>query len=334
MLSNLTFEHPQWFTALLVLPLLLLWYILKHKQQWASLTLSSTKGFNKSSSILPRLRHFLFVFRLLALALLITAMARPRTVDESTKIKKTEGIDIVMAIDVSASMLAKDLKPNRLEALKKVATDFVSNRPNDRFGMTVFSGESYTKTPLTSDKEITLNAIESIEYSEIIEGGTAIGMGLATSVNKLKDSKAKSKVIILLTDGVNNTGFIDPETATELAIEYDIKAYTIGLGSNGEALSPVAVRPNGRFVYRNVKVEIDEELLNTIATKTEGKYFRATNNSTLKAIYDEIDQLETSEIEELKFYNYDEKFRLLLLIALGLLVLEQLLKFTLFRSLV
>lgn len=334
MLSNLTFEHPQWFTALLVVPLLLLWHILKHKQQWASLTLSSTKGFNKSSSILPRLRHFLFVFRLLALALLITAMARPRTVDESTKIKKTEGIDIVMAIDVSASMLAKDLKPNRLEALKKVATDFVSNRPNDRFGMTVFSGESYTKTPLTSDKEITLNAIESIEYSEIIEGGTAIGMGLATSVNKLKDSKAKSKVIILLTDGVNNTGFIDPETATELAIEYDIKAYTIGLGSNGEALSPVAVRPNGSFVYRNVKVEIDEELLNTIATKTEGKYFRATNNSTLKAIYDEIDQLETSEIEELKFYNYDEKFRLLLLIALGLLVLEQLLKFTLFRSLV
>ncbi|MGB2087328.1 MAG: vWA domain-containing protein [Psychroflexus salarius] len=334
MLSNLTFEHPQWFTALLVLPLLLLWYILKHKQQWASLTLSSTKGFNKSSSILPRLRHFLFVFRLLALALLITAMARPRTVDESTKIKKTEGIDIVMAIDVSASMLAKDLKPNRLEALKKVATDFVSNRPNDRFGMTVFSGESYTKTPLTSDKEITLNAIQSIEYSEIIEGGTAIGMGLATSVNKLKDSKAKSKVIILLTDGVNNTGFIDPETATELAIEYGIKTYTIGLGSNGEALSPVAVRPSGSFVYRNVKVEIDEELLKTIATKTEGKYFRATNNSTLKAIYDEIDQLETSEIEELKFYNYDEKFRLLLLIALGLLVLEQLLKFTLFRSLV
>ncbi|SHE69614.1 Ca-activated chloride channel family protein [Psychroflexus salarius] len=334
MLSNLTFEHPQWFTALLVLPLLMLWYILKHKQQWASLTLSSTKGFNKSSSILPRLRHFLFVFRLLALALLITAMARPRTVDESTKIKKTEGIDIVMAIDVSASMLAKDLKPNRLEALKKVATDFVSNRPNDRFGMTVFSGESYTKTPLTSDKEITLNAIQSIEYSEIIEGGTAIGMGLATSVNKLKDSKAKSKVIILLTDGVNNTGFIDPETATELAIEYGIKTYTIGLGSNGEALSPVAVRPNGSFVYRNVKVEIDEELLKTIADKTGGKYFRATTNSTLKAIYDEIDQLETSEIEELKFYNYDEKFRLLLLIALGLLVLEQLLKFTLFRSLV
>lgn len=334
MLSNLTFEHPQWFTALIVLPLLMLRYILKHKQQWASLTLSSTKGFNKSSSILPRLRHFLFVIRLLALALLITAMARPRTVDESTKIKKTEGIDIVMAIDVSASMLAKDLKPNRLEALKKVATDFVSNRPNDRFGMTVFSGESYTKTPLTSDKEITLNAIQSIEYSEIIEGGTAIGMGLATSVNKLKDSKAKSKVIILLTDGVNNAGFIDPETATELAIEYDIKAYTIGLGSNGEALSPVAVRPNGSFVYRNVKVEIDEELLKTIADNTGGKYFRATNNSTLKAIYDEIDQLETSEIEELKFYNYDEKFRILLLIALGLLVLEQLLKFTLFRSLV
>ncbi len=334
MLSNFTFEHPQWFWALLIIPVLIIWQVLKHKQQWASVILSNTKGFQGLSTLLPKLRPILWIFRLLALAFLITAMARPRTVDETTKIKRTEGIDIVMGIDVSSSMLARDLKPNRLEALKNVATDFVKSRPNDRFGVTVFSGESYTKTPLTSDKEITLNAINSIEYSEIIEGGTAIGMGLATSVNKLKESTAKSKVIILLTDGVNNAGFIDPETATELALEYDIKTYTIGLGSNGEASSPVAIAPDGSFIYRNVKVEIDEDLLKTIAKKTEGKYFRATSNTSLKTIYNEIDQLETSEIEELKYYNYDEKFRLLLLIAIGLLIIEHVLKFTLFRSLV
>lgn len=334
MFANLTFEHPQWLWLFAVIPLLILWAIFSHKKKYSSLLLSSTKAFKNQQSLIASLRPFLLVLRLAALCFFIVAMARPREVDESTKVKKTEGIDIVMSVDVSASMLAKDLKPNRFEALREVAKDFVKQRPNDRFGITIFAGESYTKTPITSDKEITLKAIEAIEFNDLIEGGTAIGMGLATSVNKLKESEAKSKVIILLTDGVNNSGFIDPVTATELALQYNTKVYTIGIGTNGEALSPVAVRGDGSFVYRNVKVEIDEALLKDISKQTGGKYFRATDNEKLKSIYNEIDKLETSEIEEFKYYNYDEKFRLLILIGLGFLCLEQLLKFTIFRSFV
>jgi Ca-activated chloride channel family protein len=261
-------------------------------------------------------------------------MARPRTVDVTTKVKKTEGIDIIMAVDISASMLARDLEPNRLEALKKVANNFVNGRPNDRIGLVIYAGESYTKTPLTSDKSIIINALNDLDYTQNIEGGTAIGMGLATSVNKLKDSKAESKVIILLTDGENNAGFIDPITATQLATEYDIKTYTIGVGSNGMALSPVGIKPNGQFEYRNVEVKIDEALMKTIAESTGGKYFRATDNEKFQAIYEEIDALEKTEIEEFKFYNYDEKYRFFLIIAGALLFLEFLLKHTLFRSFV
>ncbi|MGO2102230.1 MAG: vWA domain-containing protein [Psychroflexus halocasei] len=334
MFANLTFEHPQWLWLLTVIPLLILWAVLSHKKKYSSLLLSSTKAFQGQQSLLAKLRPFLLVLRIAALCFFIVAMARPREVDESTEVKKSEGIDIVMSVDVSASMLAKDLKPNRFEALRQVAKDFVNQRPNDRIGITIFAGESYTKTPITSDKEITLKAIDGIEFNDLIEGGTAIGMGLATSVNKLKESEAESKVIILLTDGVNNSGFIDPVTATELALEYDTKVYTIGIGTNGEALSPVAVRGDGSYVYRQVKVEIDEALLKDIAQQTGGKYFRATDNEKLKSIYDEIDKLETSEVEEFKYYNYDEKFRLLILIGLGLICLEQLLKFTVFRSFV
>ena len=199
--------------------------------------------------------------RLLALGLLIAALARPRTVDISTRTKTTRGIDIVMAIDVSASMLAKDLSPNRLEALKEVASDFIDGRPNDRIGLVEYAGEAYTKTPITSDKSIVLRSLRDIKYNTIIESGTAIGMGLATSVNRLKDSRAKSKVIILLTDGVNNSGFIDPKIASELAMEYGIKVYTIGLGTNGMALSPIGINPDGSFRYGRQQVEIDEKLL-------------------------------------------------------------------------
>jgi Ca-activated chloride channel family protein len=250
----------------------------------------------------------------------------------STKTKTTKGIDILMAIDVSASMLAKDLKPNRLEALKNVASEFIAQRPNDRIGLVEYAGESYTKTPITSDKAVVLQSLKSIEYNTIIEGGTAIGMGLATAVNRLKDSKAKSKVIILLTDGVNNTGFIDPRTASELAVEYGIKTYTIGLGTNGMALSPVAVDRAGRFVYDRVQVEIDEALLKEIAKATGGEYFRATNNKKLEEIYGEINKLEKTEIEEFKFSNYDERFRPLVLLAGLLLLVELALRFTVFRS--
>jgi len=273
----------------------------------------------------------LFGFRTLALVLIIVAMARPQSVDVSTKTKKTRGIDIVMAIDVSASMLAKDLKPNRLEALKDVAGKFIARRPNDRIGLVEYAGESYTRTPVTSDKNIIFNSLKEIKYNTIITGGTAIGMGLATAVNRIKDSKAKSKIIILLTDGVNNSGFIDPLTASELASEYGIKTYTIGLGSNGMALSPVAIR-NGKIQYSRIQVEIDEKLLKEIAQGTGGKYFRATNNKKLEEIYAEINQLEKTEIEEFKYYNYEEKFRPLVLWALALLVFEFLLRHTLLKS--
>jgi Ca-activated chloride channel family protein len=334
MFEGIEFLNKEFFWLLLLLPLAVLWYLFKYKKQTAELKISSLKGFKTGNSILPKLKHLLFILRLLVLAFLITALARPRTVDVSTKTKTTRGIDIVMAIDVSASMLAKDLRPNRLEALKKVAAQFIKERPNDRIGLVEYAGESYTKTPITSDKAIVLRSLESIKYNTIIDGGTAIGMGLATSVNRLKDSKAKSKIIILLTDGVNNSGFIDPKIASELALEYGIKAYTIGLGTNGMALTPMSILPNGNFQYGRAKVEIDEELLKEIADVTGGKYFRATNNKKLAEIYEEINKLEKTEIEEFKYYNYEEKYRPLVLLAGMLLLLELLLRFTIFRSFV
>nr|WP_321234748.1 VWA domain-containing protein [uncultured Psychroserpens sp.] len=334
MLEGVEFLNKEFFWLFLLLPLAITWYFFKRKYQTAELKMSSIKGFKVGNSILPKLRPLLFVCRLLALAFLITALARPRTSDETTKTKTTKGIDIVMAIDVSASMLAKDLLPNRLEALKKVAAEFIQGRPNDRIGLVEYAGESYTKTPITSDKAIVLRSLRDIKYNTIIEGGTAIGMGLATSVNRIKDSKAKSKIIILLTDGVNNSGFIDPKIASELAVEYGIKVYTIGLGTNGMALSPYSILPNGNFQYRRVQVEIDEDLLNEIADVTGGRYFRATNNKKLKEIYNEINKLEKTEIEEIKYTTYDEKYRPLVLIALGLLLLEALLRLTVFRSFV
>ena len=331
MLQGIEFTHKELLWLLLVVPALLIWYIAKHKKQTAVLEISNSLGLLKGNKLWLFLKHGLFALRALALALIIVAMARPQTVDVSTKTKTTRGIDIVMAIDVSASMLAKDLKHNRLEALKKVASKFISRRPNDRIGLVEYAGESYTRTPVTSDKSIILKSLSDIKYNTIITGGTAIGMGLATAVNRIKESKAKSKIIILLTDGVNNSGFIDPQTASELAIEYGIKTYTIGLGSNGMALSPVAIN-NGVFQYSRIQVEIDEELLKEIANATGGKYFRATNNKKLEEIYDEIDKLEKTEIEEFKYYNYEEKFRPLVLLALALLVIEFLLRHTLLRS--
>jgi Ca-activated chloride channel family protein len=334
MFDNIEFSNPLFFWLFLTLPLAIAWYIWKRKKQTPSVKLSSIKGFKAGSSILPKLRPFLFVLRLVALAALITAMARPQTTEVTTKTKSTRGIDIIIAIDVSASMLAKDLRPNRLEALKLVAADFIKGRPNDRIGLVEYAGESYTKTPITSDKSIVLSSLNSIRYNNIIEGGTAIGMGLSTAVNRLKDSKALSKVIILMTDGVNNAGFIDPKIASELALEFGIRTYTIGVGTNGTALSPVALNNNGSFVYDNVTVEIDEDLLKEIAEVTGGKYFRATNNKKLKEIYDEIDKLEKTEVEEFKYTNYEEKYRPLILLAGILLLLELLLKFTVFRSFV
>ena len=304
----------------------------KRNQQSATLKISSLKGFQGQNSFLAKLKPVLFILRLLALSSLIIALARPRTVDVSNQTKTTKGIDIVMAVDVSGSMLAKDLKPNRMEALKDVAQTFVENRPNDRIGLVVYAAEAYTKTPVTSDKAIILKAIKSIKYDNILQDGTGIGMGLTTAINRLKDSKAKSKIIILLTDGVNNAGFIEPETASDIAEQYGIKVYTIGIGTNGTAEFPYAIAPNGKFLFRMMPVEIDESLLKSIAKKTNGKYFRATSNSKLEQIYDEINKLETTEIEELKFYDFDEKFRPLVWLAGILLLLEIALRNTLFKS--
>nr|WP_299071986.1 VWA domain-containing protein [uncultured Allomuricauda sp.] len=330
MFENIEFANPQFFWLLLLLPLALLWYFFKRREEIASLRISSIKGFTVSS-LASKLKPILFAIRLLALAAIITALARPQTEDISTRTKTTKGIDIVMAIDVSSSMLARDLKPNRLLALKEVAGDFIKQRPNDRIGLVGYAAESYTKTPITSDKSIVLAALREITYGEL-EDGTAIGMGLATSVNRLKESKAISKVIILLTDGVNNSGFIEPKTAADLAAEFGIKTYTIGLGTNGNALSPVAYNTDGTYRYGMRQVEIDENLLKEIATVTGGKYFRATNNESLEEIYDEINKLEKTEIEEFKYYKYEEKFRPLILLAGALLLLEWALRNSIFKS--
>lgn len=331
MFKNIIFAHPQFFWLLLLLPLMILWHFFWDKKSKPSVTISSTVAFKRAKSLYNQLYHLLFLLRIIAIALLIIALAHPQTRSESAKTKITEGIDIVMAIDVSASMLSQDLKPNRFEALKKVASQFVKDRPNDRIGLVIYAGESYTKTPVTSDKSIILNALSELTYGQI-EDGTAIGMGLATAVNRLKESKAKSRVIILLTDGVNNTGFIDPQTAAELAAEYGIKVYTVGIGTNGMALSPYALNIDGSIIYRMQQVDIDEPLMKKIAKTTNGRYFRATNNQKLQQIYDEINQMETTKVEEFKYTEVDEKFRLWVLIAGVLLLLEFLLKHTLFRN--
>ena len=331
-MKEVTFLNPQFFWLFLLLPGAIAWFLWKRKQQSATLKISSLKGFQGSNSFLAKLKPMLFVLRLLALSSLIVAMARPRTVDVSNKTKTTKGIDIVIAVDVSGSMLAKDLVPNRMEALKRVASNFVEERPNDRIGLVVYASEAYTKTPVTSDKAIVFDAINSIKYDNVLQDGTGIGMGLTTAVNRLKDSKAKSKVVILLTDGVNNAGFIEPETASDIAEQYGIKVYTIGIGTNGMAEFPYAIAPNGQFLFRMMQVEIDEKLLQSIARKTGGKYFRATSNSKLAKIYEEINKLETTEIEELRFYDYDEKYRPFVYIAGILLLLEIGLRNTIFRS--
>jgi len=330
--TNIKFLNPELLWLLLLLPLLATWYYFTRSKQQAQVQISSLKGFEGTASLLSTLRPLLYGLRLLALAAIIVALARPQSTDETTKVKTSNGIDIVLAVDVSASMLAKDLKPDRLEATKAVASKFIKGRVNDRIGVVVYAGESYTKTPITTDELISLRAISEIRFEEALENGTAIGSGLATAVNRLKESDSKSKVIILMTDGVNNSGAIDPKIASELAVEYDIKVYTIGLGTNGKAMTPVAINANGSFRFDLASVELDEKLMKQIAADTGGKYFRATNNKKLEAIYTAIDKLEKTEIEEFKYYNIDEKYRVLVLLALGLLLLEMTLRYTVFRT--
>lgn len=330
-MMDYTFAYPDFFWGLLLIPLLMLWHFLSRKKQVAHVLSPSIKAFTKAGR-LPKWQIILLMLRMFAIGMIVVALARPQTQDVSTQTKTNKGIDIVMAIDVSSSMLARDLKPNRLSALKKVAASFITNRTSDRIGLVVYAGESYTKTPITSDKALVVDVLNKINYDGVINDGTAIGMGLATAVNRLRDSKAKSKVIILLTDGVNNSGFVDPKTAAGLASSFGIKAYTIGIGSNGSAPAPVALRPDGSFVYQLSKVEIDEELLKDIAKQTGGSYYRATDNKKLEDIYKEIDKLERTEVEEIRYTKYHEKFRVFVFLAIAALLLEWILRHTLFKS--
>ena len=330
MFENIEFANPRLLWLLLLVPALILWYILRHKKQEASLSFSDIKGFVK----LPKtwkayLRHLLFALKIAALALLIVALARPQS-SSTNSTSNIEGIDIVMAMDVSGSMLARDLKPDRLTAAKNVASDFVKNRPGDRMGLVIFSGESFTQVPLTTDHGVMLNMLAEMKNG-LIDDGTAIGDGLATAISRLKDSEAISKVVILLTDGMNNAGSVDPYTAAEIAKLYGIRVYTIGVGSYGTAPYPVQT-PFGTQIQQ-MKVEIDEKLLSNMAAMTGGKYFRATSNQKLDEIYDEIDKLERSKIEVTEFRRLHEEFYPLVAWALALLLLEFLLRKTIFRTL-
>ena len=332
-MDNLVFKNPEFLWLLLLIPVIIFFMYYFRFKKVSNLKISSVDNF-KTKSFKSKLYPLLNTLRIISIALVIIAVSRPQEISNSSRTKTSSGIDIVIAVDISSSMLAQDLKPNRLEALKSVASEFINDRINDRIGLVIYAGESYTKTPVTSDKEVVINSLTEISFDGIIDDGTAIGMGLATSVNRLKDSKAKSKVIILLTDGVNNSGFIDPSTAADLASTYGIKTYTIGLGTNGNARAPVALNPNGSFRFGITKVEIDEDLLNEVANKTGGKYFRATDNRKLEEIYEEINKLEKTEVEEIKYSDIDEKYRPFALLAFVLISLELFLKYVIFRSVI
>ena len=323
------FESPLYFWLLLLLIPMIGWYIWKLRKSQASLQLSASQGFDEAPvSYKVYLRHLPFVFRLLCLIFLIIALARPQSTD-NWQDSTTEGIDIVMALDISSSMLAQDLKPDRLNAAKDVAITFVAGRPNDNIGLVVFARESFTQCPLTIDHAVLLNLLKDVKCG-MIEDGTAIGHGLANAVSRLKDSQAKSKVVILLTDGSNNSGEIAPVTAAEIARTYGVRVYTVAVGTKGTAPYPFQVA--GRIVYQNIPVEIDEETLTHIAQITGGKYFRATNNKTLKNIYEEIDRMEKTKISVQQFSKKQEEYLPFAIFALLFLFLEILLKHTLLRN--
>lgn len=304
-MGNIIFASPEFLILLLLIPALSVWYWYRLKSKESTIQYSSLLPFSSiKMTNRERLRHLPFIARMAALALIIIAVARPQSTSEKDNIY-SEGIDIVLAIDISGSMLAEDFQPNRIEAAKSVAEDFIDGRTNDRIGLVIFSGESFTQCPLTVDYNVLKSLIKPLK-SGMIEDGTAIGLGLATSINRLKDSKAKSKVIILLTDGVNNRGEIDPITAAQIAQSYGIRVYTVGVGTTGEAPYPVQTPFGTR--YQMIPADIDEKTLKGIAEMTGGKYFRATDNRKLKEIYQEIDRLEKTKIEVRSYRRYAELF--------------------------
>jgi len=326
--THISFAYPVFFTLFALLPLLLFWYLGKSKVSSGTVIVSAVKNFGNSSSWKKIFRHSLFICRVLAISCLIVAIARPQLKNEE-KLTNGEGIDIVLCLDISGSMLAQDFTPNRMEAAKNVASEFIDSRPTDRIGLVIFSGESFTMCPLTTDRSVLKTQLFNVQ-SGLLEDGTAIGSGLATGVERLRSSKSKSKVIVLLTDGENNGGLIDPNTAKEIAKSVKVRVYTVGVGTEGFASVPVQT-PSGVIMQRE-KVSIDEKLLTQIANETGGRYFRAKDNESLSAIYKEIDQLEKSKIEISTYTKYSEQFFPFALVAAGLLLLEFVLRFTIFRK--
>ncbi len=328
-MNSIEFASQNFLFGLIIIPLLIIWYIFSCNKQQAYLRFSYTGFFDKlPKSWKAYLRHIVFALEIIALTLFIVALARPQSSSKNQKIN-IEGIDIILAMDISSSMLAADLKPDRLEASKAVASDFVNGRPGDRMGLIVFSGETFTQVPLTTDHAMMLNMLNDMKCG-MLEDGTAIGDGLASAINRLKDSEAISKVVILLTDGDNNAGSIDPATAAEMAKLYGIRVYTIGAGTRG--MAPYPVQTFSGIKYQQVPVNINEELLQQIADETGGKYFRAETKEKLQQIYDEIDKMERSKIEVNEFKRLHEEFYPLVFWGLLALVLSLILKHTIFKS--
>lgn len=322
------FANIEYLFLLVLLIPYIVWYVLRHKKSDASLQVSDTSMYkNVPKSYKVYLIHAPFILRILTFIFLVLVLARPQSTN-SWKNSEVEGIDIMLAIDVSTSMLAEDLQPNRLEAAKDVAAEFINGRPNDNIGLTIFAGESFTQCPLTIDHAVLLNLFNGIQCG-IIEDGTAIGMGIANAVTRLKDSKAKSKVIILLTDGSNNRGDISPLTAAEIAKAFGIRIYTVGVGTNGTAPYPIQV--GGSVQYVNVPVDIDEDVLTQIAGTTDGKYFRASSNTKLKEIYKEIDQLEKTKLNVKEYNKRQEEYKLFALLAFLMLLTEVVLRTTVLK---
>ena len=325
--SNIEFSQPYFFALLLLIPLLIIWYVLTNNGRTASLQVSTTAAKGMGSWKVS-FRHILFILRMFVFVFLITALANPQTKNEE-KNTEGEGIDIILCLDVSGSMSAQDLTPNRLEAAKNVAIDFVNRRPTDRIGIVIFSGESFTQCPLTTDKNVLISAIQNIRFG-LLEDGTAIGSGLSTSVDRIRNSKTKSKIVILLTDGENNGGLIDPKTAKEIAKAFGIKVYTIGVGTDGFAPQPEQTALGVQI--RTVKVSIDEKLMKEIAEQTGGKYFRAKDNDGLSGIYTTIDELEKSKVEITTTTRFTDKFLPFAIAAAFFLFLEILLRYLVFRK--
>ena len=329
-MSNIEFTYPAFFYAMVLIPLMAAWYIWRGRKGTAPLKLSGFENLDdRVGSSRIWLRHVLALLRMTVVALIIVVLARPQSSNQWEQVT-TEGIDIVLCMDVSGSMRAMDFRPNRLEASKNVGIEFVNAREDDRFGLVVFAGESFTQCPMTTDRAVVVNFLKEVDFG-VIEDGTAIGMGLATAVNRIKASKAKSKVIILLTDGVNNRGDVGPVTAAEIYAGMGIRVYTIGVGSKGNA--PIPVHDIfGRTVTSDMPVEIDEDVLKKIADTTGGTYFRATDNNKLREIYREIDQLEKTRLDVKQFSKKKEEYFPFLLAAMLILLFEIFLRYTIFRT--